>query len=230
MFGREGLFKDRQEAGQRLATYLLEHDVKVSIVYALLRGGLPVAREVAKALGAVLDVILVRKLGVPNHPELAFGALVTGEPPEIVLNPEIVRTVGLGQDEIDQQVEAETREIHRREAIYSGYRDRADPQGCDVMVVDDGLATGATMIASIKALKKSGARSVTVAAPVASMDALQRVRLEADQVFILETPVPFHAVGYWYDQFEQLSDSDVIRELKRSTENQIETGVADEPV
>jgi predicted phosphoribosyltransferase len=209
-------FRDRSEAGrllaERLAHYAGRDDV---IVLALPRGGVPVGYEVAKALHAPLDVFVVRKLGVPGHEELAMGAIASGG--VMVLDPEVVRAVGLGEEQLRAVVQRELRELERREAAYRGGREPLDVKGKVVILVDDGLATGSTMKAAALAVRKLEPAKVVVAVPVAARQTCDEFRSEVDEVVCGITPEPFRAVGLWYDDFSQTTD-DEVRELLGSVE------------
>ena len=180
------------------------------LVLALPRGGVPVGCEVARALGAPLDVFLVRKLGVPGHEELAMGAVATGG--VRVLNDEIVRGLGISDHEIDAAVARELQELARRERLYRGDRPPPDVAGRTVILVDDGLATGATMRAAVAALRRQQPARIVIAVPTASPDTSEALKAEADDVVCAMTPEPFFAVGYWYEDFTQTTD-DEVREL-----------------
>jgi predicted phosphoribosyltransferase len=184
------------------------------LVLALPRGGVPVAVEVAHALGAPLDVLLVRKLGVPDHPELAFGAIATGGAQ--VVNPDVVAAAGLEPDAIAAVVAAETAELDRRERRYRGDRPVPPVGGRTVVVVDDGLATGATMRAAVQALRSRAPAAVVAAAPVGSHEACALVAQDADAVVCPLVPRPFRAVGAWYEQFAAVDDATVVALLERA--------------
>jgi predicted phosphoribosyltransferase len=204
-------FRNRADAGRQLAEKLAAYANRPDVlVLALPRGGVPVGGEVARALGALLDVFLVRKLGVPGYEELAMGAVATGE--VRVLNDEIVRGLGISEHEIDAIVAREMQELARRERLYRG--DRLPPDVADrtVILVDDGLATGATMRAAIQALRQQKPARIVVAVPTASPDTCEALKVEADDVICAMTPEPFFAVGHWYEDFTQTTD-DEVREL-----------------
>jgi predicted phosphoribosyltransferase len=203
-------FRNRTEAGRRLAEKLAYADRPDILVLALPRGGVPVGYEVARALGAPLDVFLVRKLGVPGYEELAMGAVATGG--VRVLNDEIVQGLGISEHAIDAAVGREMQELARRERLYRGDRPPPDVAGRTVILVDDGLATGATMRAAIRALRPQHPARIVVAVPTASPDTCEALKAEADDVFCVMTPEPFFAVGHWYDDFTQTTD-DEVREL-----------------
>jgi predicted phosphoribosyltransferase len=204
-------FRNRTDAGRQLAEKLAAYanwpDV---LVLALPRGGVPVGFEVARALGAPLDVFLVRKLGVPGYEELAMGAVATGG--VRVLNDEIVRGLGLSDHEIDAVVARELQELARRERLYRGDRPPPDVAGRAVILVDDGLATGATMRAAIAAVRQQQPARIVVAVPTASPDTCEALKAEAGDVVCAMTPEPFLAVGHWYEDFTQTTD-DEVREL-----------------
>jgi len=186
------------------------------IVLALPRGGVPVAYEVARALGAPLDVFVVRKLGVPGHEEYAMGAIATGG--VRVLNEELVRTLGMPERVLDAVAAREQQELARRERLYRGQRQPPEVRGRTVILVDDGLATGATMQAAVKALRRLQPARIVVAVPTASPDTCEQLRTEADEVICATTPEPFHAVGLWYQDFSQTTD-DEVRELLARAEH-----------
>src|ERR1700737_1724601 len=205
------VFRDRHEAGRELARKLGPYANRPDVrVLALPRGGVPVAYEVARALGAPLDVFLVRKLGVPGYEELAMGAVATGG--VRVLNDEIVRGLGISEHEIDAAAARELQELARRQRLYRGDRPLPDIAGRTVILVDDGLATGATMRAAIRALRQQQPARIVVAVPTASADTCEALKAEADDVICAMTPEPFFAVGHWYEDFTQTTD-DEVREL-----------------
>ena len=208
-------FRDRSDAGRllvaRLAAYANRPDV---LVLALPRGGVPVAYEVARALNAPLDVFLVRKLGVPGHQELAMGAVATGG--VRVLNDHIVGVLGIPDYVIDAVAAWEQQELARRERLYRGDRPLPDVRGQTVILVDDGLATGATMHAAIKALRQQQPARIVVAVPTAAPETCDQLRAEVDEVICAITPDPFHAVGLWYEDFSQTTDEEVRELLARS--------------
>jgi putative phosphoribosyl transferase len=212
------VFRDRLEAGRvlagRLQSYAGRRDV---VVLALPRGGVPVAYEVARALGAPLDVFLVRKLGVPGHEELAMGAIATGG--VRVLNQEVVRGLGIPDEVLDLVAEEEGRELERREHEYRDDRPPLDVRGRTVILIDDGLATGSTMRAAVAALRRQQPAWVVVAVPVGATETCSDFRGEADEVVCARTPDPFYAVGLWYGDFSQTSDEEV-RQLLESPERE----------
>ncbi len=204
-------FADRLDAGRQLAGHLRRYAHRADVtVLGLPRGGVPVAYEVARALHAPLDIFVVRKLGVVNQQELAMGAVASGG--VRVLNRAIVRELNISQEQIDTVTAAEMQELERREAAYRDDRPPLAVAGRTVIVVDDGLATGASMHAAIQALRRLNPARLVVAVPVASVETCERFRREVDDVVCAITPKPFHAVGQWYGDFSQTSD-DQVREL-----------------
>lgn len=201
-------FRNRRAAGQALATALAHFQGRKDvIVLALPRGGLPVADEVARTLGADLDVILVRKLGVPWHPELAMGAIASGG--SRVLNENLMRSLGLDEQALEDVEKSEREELHRRESAYRGQRPWPALGGRCVILVDDGLATGATMLAAVEAVRQDQPGRLVVAVPVAPPDTIARLRNRVDEVLCLKQPEPFGAVGAWYRDFGQVGDEEV---------------------
>jgi putative phosphoribosyl transferase len=209
-------FRDRREAGRALAERLRSYaDRDDVVVLALPRGGVPVAVEVASAIGAPLDIFLVRKLGIPGHEELAFGAIASGG--LLVLDRELIQQVGLSSAAIDRVIAREAAELERRERAYRGDRPPPNLRDRTVILVDDGLATGSTMIAAAAAVAQQEPARVIVAVPVAAADTCEMLRREADEVICLMTPSPFHAVGIWYDDFRPVGDDEVRRLLTAGT-------------
>ncbi|SME90031.1 putative phosphoribosyl transferase [Tistlia consotensis] len=207
------IFANRTAAGRELAERLLEKRYADPVVLALPRGGLPVAAEVARALEAPLDLVLVRKIGLPSQPELAVGAVVDGDRPELVVN-EALRSVVEADPEAFAALEAhELREIERRRERYLKDRPRARVAGATAIVIDDGLATGATARAALKALRRQGPAKLVLAVPVAPPDTLAALAAEVDEVVCLETSASFFAIGQFYDDFGQLDDAEVVRIL-----------------
>jgi predicted phosphoribosyltransferase len=185
-----------------------------ALVLALPRGGVPVAYEVARALGAPLDLFIVRKLGVPGYEELAMGAVATGG--ERVLNDDVVAGLRIPDYVIEAVAASEQQELARRERLYRGERPPPDIRGRTVILVDDGLATGATMLAAIKALRQQRPARIVVAVPTGSPETCEQLKKEADDVICATTPEPFHAVGLWYEEFSQTTDEEVRDLLARA--------------
>jgi putative phosphoribosyl transferase len=208
-------FKNRIEAGRLLAEALQSYAGHTDIVIlALPRGGLPVAFEVAQALGAPLDLMLVRKLGVPGQEELAMGAIATGDIK--VLNQELVKNLRISDVAIDSVVNKEKKELERREQAYRDDRPAPEVRNRCVILVDDGLATGATMRAAVLALRQQQPAKIIIGVPVAPPDTVEELRREADEVICLATPEPFFAIGSWYVNFPQTSDEEVRDLLARA--------------
>ena len=215
-FLKPGLFRDRREAGRLLAAKLTAYANRPDvIVLALPRGGVPVADEVARALGAPLDVFVVRKLGVPGSEELAMGAVATGD--VRVLNDQLVNRLGIPDHLIDAVAVREGQELARRERLYRGGRPPLDVRDRTVILVDDGLATGATMHAAIAALRQLYPARIVVAVPTASPETCEEMRAEVDDVICAITPEAFQAVGRWYQDFAQTTDEEVQDLLTRRT-------------
>lgn len=201
-------FSDRRDAGAQLAAALAGYARRPDvIVLGLPRGGVPVADEVATALGAPLDVLVVRKLGVPGHAEFAMGAVSSGG--VRVLNDDVIRDLGISQVSINRVAELELAELARREEVFRGNTPFPDVDGRTVILVDDGLATGATMAAAVAAIRTMHPARVVVAVPVASRDAMREIARAADDCISLLVPEPFGSVGFWYDDFTQTTDREV---------------------
>jgi putative phosphoribosyl transferase len=201
------IYRDRQDAGAQLADALLDYAGPETVVVGLPRGGMPVAAEVASRLGAPLDVFVVRKLGVPWQPELAMGAIASGG--VLVRNERVLQLLPDPEASLAQVRQREQAVLAGREAMYRGQRPALDLAGKRVIVVDDGVATGATMKAAVKALRKSGASSVIVAVPVGAPDTCRELEEEADALVCLQSPRLFSAVGQWYEDFGQTTDEEV---------------------
>lgn len=210
------LFADRADAGRRLADALAEYvehpDV---VVLALPRGGVPVGYEVARRLRAPLDVYLVRKLGVPGHEELAMGALASDA--TCVVDDDLIAALGIDEAELEAVIQREMSELRRRESAYREASPKLDLSGKIVIVVDDGLATGATMRAAAMALRQHHPAKIVVAVPVSAPRTAASLQRVADRVVCVHTPEPFHAVGLYYQNFEQTTDDEVRALLSRST-------------
>jgi putative phosphoribosyl transferase len=204
----EPLYRDRFEAGQRLATKLMTYANRQDVlVLALPRGGVPVAYEVAKALHAPLDVFIVRKLGVPGREELAMGAIATGG--IRVLNETVVSMLHIPERIIDAVTVREQQELERRQHLYRDDRPAPDVQGRIVILIDDGLATGSTMRAAIAALRLQHPARIVVAVPVAAPSTCEELGREVDEIVCAQTPEPFYGVGLWYQDFSQTTDEEV---------------------
>ncbi len=202
------IYQNRKEAGQVLATKLAAYANRQDVlVLGLPRGGVPVAYEVAQALHAPLDVFVVRKLGVPGHEELAMGAIATGD--IRVLNEDVVRMLRIPESVINAVVAREQQELERREQLYRDDRPLPDVSGRTIILIDDGLATGATMRAAVKALRQEHPARIVVAVPVAAPTTCQEFTTEVDEIVCAATPEPFYGVGYWYEDFSQTSDKEV---------------------
>ena len=213
-------FRDRTEAGRALAESLAHYaNRRDTIVFALPRGGVPVAYEVARALDAPLDVFIVRKLGVPGHEELAMGAVATGG--VRVLNEPVVRSLGIPDSVIDSVAAAEQKELERRQRLYRG--DQLAPEVGDktVILVDDGLATGSTMLAAVKALQQQQPARIVVAVPTAARETCEALKAEVDEVICAVTPEPFYSVGFSYEDFSQTTDEEVRDLLARAPRGQL---------
>jgi putative phosphoribosyl transferase len=210
-------FRDRAEAGRVLAGALSHYAGRDDVVVlALPRGGVPVAYEVAKALAAPLDVFLVRKLGVPGHEELAMGAIASGG--VLVLDDGVLRWLGISEEQIQKTLARELDELRRREAAYRDGRPLPDLKGKTVILVDDGLATGASMQAAARAVRRYDPARIVIAVPVASRATCDQFRDDVDEVVCAVTPEPFYAVGSWYEDFSQTTDEEVRELLERAAE------------
>jgi putative phosphoribosyl transferase len=209
------MFRDRQEAGRMLARELAGLSLHAPVVLALPRGGVPVAAEVAAVLKAPLDLVIVRKVGAPGNPELAVAAIVDGDPPDVVLNREIVEAYNLDEAALATLVKRERPELQRRRAIYRRNRSPLSIAGKTAVLVDDGAATGTTMKVAIRALKRRSPTAIVVALPIAPPQTVAELSQEADRVVCLAQPQHFRALGYYYRNFEQLDDEEVIAILER---------------
>jgi putative phosphoribosyl transferase len=207
------LFADRTEAGRCLARRLAGRVHGSAIIYALPRGGVPVALEIARELDAPLDLAIVRKIGAPGYPELALAAVSDGKAPQLVINEAILQKTGASRDYLLREAASELKEIERRRILYFGGRERPDPVGKTAIVVDDGLATGATARVAIEALRRQGAAGIILAVPVAPPDTANALRAIVDELVCLEEPEAFSTVSSFYDDFHQLTDEEVVRML-----------------
>lgn len=211
-------FADRTEAGRRLAEPLRRFKDEHPVVLALPRGGVPVAYEVAKALHAPLDLVLVRKIGAPFQPELAIGAVVDGERPELVINRDVVDEYRIPESYLESERRRQLEEIERRRQLYLAGRPRAPVRDRTAIVIDDGIATGATMEAALHATRRAGPKRLVLAVPVAPPDTLERLRPEVDEVVCLMVPAFLGAIGSFYRDFRQLGDDEVIELLQQAAQ------------
>jgi len=215
------IFANREEAGRKLASYLGKYaNRKDVIVLAVPRGGVPVAFEVAKALQLPLDIFVLRKLGVPGHEELAFGAIGSGG--VRVLDTDIVESLGLSDLIIEQVTRTERAELARREQTYRGGRPALDVRGKTAILVDDGIATGSSLRAGVRALRQMEPAAVVIAAPVAPRSTVNRLRREVDDLVCIAMPDLFYGVGQFYDDFSQISDEDVMELLECASRDRAE--------
>jgi putative phosphoribosyl transferase len=205
------LFADRYDAGRRLAVALERHRVEHPVILGLPRGGVVVGYEVAAALGADLDVLVVRKLGVPGAEEFAMGAIAPGA---TLVNQSLVARLGIPQQELAKVITREVEELTRRERAYRGNRPPLHVEGRTVILVDDGLATGASAQAAVESVRRQRPRQVVFAAPVCSQDSVEALRPVVDEVVCLECPENFQAVGLWYQDFAPTSDAEVVECLR----------------
>ena len=208
-------FENRQDAGRQLARKLREINFDNPVVLALPRGGVPVAYEVANALGAPMDLLFVKKIGAPGWPEYGIGAVVDGANPQIVLTEEIVRQLRPSPEYIEAEMQRQLKEIARRRLIYLGDRQPIDLKDRTVIIVDDGIATGGTVKAALKGVRKNPPRKIILAVPVAPRDTLEELSDQCDEIICLYTPTPFGAVGSFYRDFGQTGDSEVISLMSR---------------
>jgi len=210
------MFADRQQAGRQLAAELAALRLQQPVVLALPRGGVPVGAEIAAALDAALDVVVVRKVGAPGNPELAVAAIVDGDPPDVVLNREIIEAYALSNSDLAALIKQQRPELERRRLTYRGDRHPLSVDGKTAILVDDGAATGTTMKVAIRALKRRSPREIVVAVPVAPPETIAELSLEADKVVCLSQPTRFHALGYHYRAFPQLTDEEVVEALQEA--------------
>jgi putative phosphoribosyl transferase len=213
MFEDRRMFEDRTATGRLLATELARFASERPVVLALPRGGVPIGFEIARALDAPLDLVLVRKIGAPFQPELAVGAVVNGSSPEIVLNRDVLEHFQVEDSYIAEASRRQLEEIERRRQLYLAGRPKVEVAGRTAIVVDDGIATGATMEAALRATRRREPRRLVLATPVAPPETIDRLRPEVDEVVCLATPESFGAIGAFYRDFRQLCDEDVIRLL-----------------
>jgi putative phosphoribosyl transferase len=208
------VFADRVDAGRRLAARLLKYKDENPVVLGVPRGGVPVAFEVARALNAPLDVVVVRKLGAPGQSELGIGALVDGDHPETILNRELVSALRVSRDYLEREVHNQLKEIHRRNLVYRAGRARIELRDRTVIVVDDGIATGGSIRAALRGIRQQAPKKVVLAVPVGPADTIESLRDEADEIVCVSTPPMFFGIGESYSDFHQLADAEVIRLLE----------------
>jgi putative phosphoribosyl transferase len=213
------MFSDRAEAGRRLGEELAGLGLVDPVVLALPRGGVPVAAEVARIIGAPMDIVIVRKVGAPGNRELAIAAIVDGSPPDIVLTREILEAYGLEEAEIARLVAAERPELDRRRIAYRGKRHPLSVTGKTIVIVDDGAATGTTMKVAVRAMKRRSPREIVVALPVAPPETVTSLKQESNRVICLEQPRHFMALSYHYRSFPQLTDDEVNAALQKSAQD-----------
>jgi putative phosphoribosyl transferase len=212
------MFAKRRSAGRQLSARLQHLREEKPVVLALPSGGVPVGFEVAEGLDAPLDIVLVRKIGVPWQPELALGAVVNGADPQTIINRNLAAELAIDEDYITSETARQLQEIERRRKVYLGNRPPVPLAGRTVIVVDDGIATGSTARTALRAIRNAGAGKIVLAVPVAPKDALDELQTEVDEIICLSTPSPFFAVGAHYAEFGQLVDADVISLLKERQE------------
>lgn len=212
------MFDNRQEAGLALAGRLSSLNPDTTVILAPPRGGVPVAREICKATGTPLGLIMVRKIGAPGHSELAAGATADGPGSSLVINREVTKSCNLTEEDVRGLATREHQELRRRRKVYLGTCGRIDLSGKTAVLVDDGIATGATMRAAIKAVIARTAGQAIIAVPVAPQDIINDLKAEADHVICLSTPDPFWAVGQHYAEFPQVSDAEVVAALSRDAD------------
>lgn len=209
-------FADRREAGVRLAGQLAKFAPDNPLILALPRGGVPVAFEVAKLLDAQLDLLIVRKIGAPDHEEFGIGAVVDGANPQLVLNEDIVRQLAVSKEYLSAETQRQLAEIERRRTAYCGDRQPAEIGGRTVIVIDDGIATGGTMKAALRGIRRNHPARLILAVPVAPPSTLRKLQAECDEFVCLSLPEPFGAVGTFYQDFRQTDDEEVIALLDKA--------------
>jgi putative phosphoribosyl transferase len=207
------IFADRAEAGERLASALSEYAGSDAVILAIPRGGVIVGEVVSRELGVPLDVVVPRKIGAPDNPELGLGAIAPGVR---VLDPRMLQMLGVSDEYLEREIEAQEQEIERRLHAYREGRSPVDVRRRVAIVIDDGVATGGTAVAALRWARAQGAARVVLAVPVAPGAAIPRLRQEADDVVVIAAPEPFFAVGEWYRQFDQTSDAEVVAALARA--------------
>jgi predicted phosphoribosyltransferase len=208
-------FKDRSDAGRQLAARLVKYKGQYPVLLALPRGGVPVAAEVAVVLGAPIDLVLVRKIGVPSQPELAMGAIVDGDTPIVVRNEEVIRIAGVDERSFQAVRDREFAEIERRRRVYLGDRARIGVKDRVAIVIDDGIATGATTRAALRAIRMRQPKRLILAVPVGPTDTIAAMQEETDEVLCLEIYEDFSSIGAFYEDFRQITDQEVVALLAR---------------
>jgi putative phosphoribosyl transferase len=222
-----GQFQDRTSAGKALARKLLKRQLADPVVMALPRGGVAVGVEIARALGAPIDLVFVRKIGVPYQTELAAAAVVDGGEAEIIVNEDVVMQAGVSRSYIEEQAKKEVAEIERRRQVYLEHRPRVVLEGKTLIVVDDGIATGASMRAALKALRRKNPKTLVLAVPVAPARTMRELSSEVDEIICLREPEPFFAIGLHYRDFHQIPDEEVVRLLTAADQAQSKPSCAE---
>lgn len=217
LFGANAVFADRRDAGRRLAEHLTHLKSQSPVVLGLPRGGVVVADEVARALDAPLDVLVVRKIGAPHQPELALGAVTDGGNRQRILNDDVLAMIRVPDDYLQAETDRQFAEVERRQALYRGGRAPIEVTDRTVIVVDDGIATGATVRAGIRSLRANKAASIVLAVPVAPPDTAVSLEKEVDALVCLESPRSFRAVGLYYGNFSQTTDAEVVEILEAAS-------------
>src|SRR5712691_5592920 len=210
------MFRDRKDAGERLAAQLLHLKDRSPVVLALPRGGVAIGAEIARLLGAPLDIVLVRKIGVPWQPELALGAVADGGTPEIFIDERMAESLMIPGDYVREEPTRQLAELERRRQIYSAGRPPVELEGRTAIVVDDGIATGATMRVALRAVRRRGPAHLVLAAPVAAAETLAALRGEADETVCVDVPAGLGAIGFYYEDFHQMTDDEVTDLLARA--------------
>ena len=213
------IFENRTDAGRQLGKALLKYKGRPTVVLALPRGGAPVAAEVARILDAPIDLLLVRKVGLPSQPELAMGAVANGEELTIIRNDDVIELSGVSEEEFDAVCNEERAEIERRRKRYLGNRPRTGIKGQVAIIVDDGIATGATTLAAIGAVRSQQPKQLVLAVPIAPLDTVKQLQPEVDEIVCLDTPEDLGAIGFFYRDFRQVSDDEVITILSHFPSN-----------
>ena len=211
------MFRDRRDAGRQLTARLMSYRARDPVVLALPRGGVPIGAEIAQALDAPLDVVLVRKIGVPFQPELALGAIVDGAEPELVIDTELMAMLAIPDSYVQEQRERQLKEIERRRHLYVEGRPAEEVAGRTAIVVDDGIATGYTMRAALRAIRRREPRHLVLAVPVAPPETIAALAPEVDEIVCLSTPDHFGAIGQFYADFRQIDDAEVVALLRERT-------------